>query len=649
MNIDNFITQTSENGVNKDRVELMNYSKDVFNLTEFDQQGIQAWNNYVSRCFSALAYDNTLYSNESYNLGEFMSEGTTNCPKKIGEACAVKWVIRNTNKQPTNITAEEAKATGIKLCFSQEYSCHRWGTNESKAALRVVQKRTKKNKCSALLCVKGFFKTPKFYEFVVTKDHAEHTPGDMRSDICTLPLAKKYLHELAQQLEQLSKSASQIRIDMLRAVDRYGRKSKRKGNYYDIWNLMNKINKKLYHFDKDQMTSFLIWMNNKLPALNFNIFKANTLYSPDPSAFAYGFMSPVQQEKIKTATSFCLDGTHAISSNVNEILYTLLVQDEDIGRGWPVAFMQKFTPFRQLSLQHPFNFASFTVKIPGSLISEARILRGVMMKSLQEIIYEEDIDEFHHKIVQFKEDFDDQESFLDYFERNWCTEAKFKIWSRAYHERQFSHMLTNNYIESWHNQLKTVFMKRSRNKRLDKLVFVLVHNVKYYLTQEYKRVMSNNGPMSSFTRQQRIHEMEAEEVDDDDKEMMIVASGTAEDVNWQVWSFVNENTAYVVQVAEPNLIILCTCFGYQQRYKPFSTSETATITPTISRTSAFIQQCIDINQTLRYSNQDLLTMQQYMTEDDGQTLFDAYQCSLQVFQSIKNKYEVHLRRSHTQE
>ncbi|OAD75676.1 hypothetical protein PHYBLDRAFT_143924 [Phycomyces blakesleeanus NRRL 1555(-)] len=422
------------------------------------------------------------------------------CLTEIGKACAVKWVICNTNKQPTNITAEEAKAT----------------------------------------------------------DYAEHTPGDMRSDICTLPLAKKYLHELAQQLKQSSKSASQIRIDMLRA-----------------------INKKLYHFDKDQMTSFLIWMNNKLSALNFNIFKANTSYSLDPSAFAYGFMSPIQQEKMKTATSFCLDVTHAISSNVNEILYTLLMRDEDIGRVWPVAFIvtndrgvspivqclqflkrssllvdpKQFTidccaaevhAIQTTFLATSIQFCIFhetqawnqklsdSVKTPGSLPSEARILRGVMIKSLQEIIYEEDIDEFHHKI------------------RNWCTEAKFKIWSRAYHEQQFSHMLTNNYIKSWHNQLKTVFMKRSRNKRLDKLVFVLLHDVEYYLTQEYERVMSNNDPMSSFTRQQRIHEMGAEEVNDDDREMMIVAPGTAEDV------------------AEPNLIISCICFDYQRRYKPSS-------------------------------------------------------------------------------
>ncbi|OAD71956.1 hypothetical protein PHYBLDRAFT_146941 [Phycomyces blakesleeanus NRRL 1555(-)] len=106
--------------------------------------------------------------------------------------------LENIIRQPTNITAEETKATGIKLCFSQEYSCHCWGTYESKAALHVVQKQTKKNKCSALLHVKGFFKTPEFYEFVVTKDHAEHTPDNMHSDICTLPLAKKYPHELAQ-------------------------------------------------------------------------------------------------------------------------------------------------------------------------------------------------------------------------------------------------------------------------------------------------------------------------------------------------------------------------------------------------------------------------------------------------------------------
>ncbi|OAD71957.1 hypothetical protein PHYBLDRAFT_146942 [Phycomyces blakesleeanus NRRL 1555(-)] len=178
-------------------------------------------------------------------------------------------------------------------------------------------------------------------------------------------------------------------------------------------------------------------MKNKLPALNFNIFKASTSYSPDPSAFAYDFMSPVQQEKMKTTTCFCLDATHAISSNVNEILYTLLVCDEDIAEVDDIltTFPATSIQFCIFHVTQAWNQKlSDSVKIPESLLSETRIVHGMMIKSLQDIIYKEDIDKFHHKIVQFKEDFDDQESFLDYFERNWCTEAKFKIWSRAYHE-----------------------------------------------------------------------------------------------------------------------------------------------------------------------------------------------------------------------
>jgi hypothetical protein len=61
-------------------------------------------------------------------------------------------------------------------------------------------------------------------------------------------------------------------------------------------------------------------------------------------------------------------------------------------------------------------------------------------------------------------------------------------------------MITNNFIESWHNQLKTVFLGRVRNK----LTFVLVNDVEYYLM----RVFQGNGAMSSFFKQQRLRELE---------------------------------------------------------------------------------------------------------------------------------------------
>ncbi|OAD79042.1 hypothetical protein PHYBLDRAFT_62193 [Phycomyces blakesleeanus NRRL 1555(-)] len=73
--------------------------------------------------------------------------------------------------------------------------------------------------------------------------------------------------------------------------------------------------------------------------MNFSIFKGNMSYSPNTNAFAYGFMSPTQQIKMRNAVSFCYDTTHAISGKIDEILYTLLVCDKEIGRGWPVAFM----------------------------------------------------------------------------------------------------------------------------------------------------------------------------------------------------------------------------------------------------------------------------------------------------------------------
>ncbi|KAI8379066.1 uncharacterized protein BYT42DRAFT_495541, partial [Radiomyces spectabilis] len=47
----------------------------------------------------------------------------------------------------------------------------------------------------------------------------------------------------------------------------------------------------------------------------------------------------------------------------------------------------------------------------------------------------------------------------------------------------FTDMETSNYIESWHNQLKTtylqsfIFLKADRNRRLDRLVYILVNDV----------------------------------------------------------------------------------------------------------------------------------------------------------------------------
>ena len=183
------------------------------------------------------------------------------------------------------------------------------------------------------------------------------------------------------------------------------------------------------------------------------------------------------------------------------------------------------------------------------------------------------IDEF---IVKYE---GSQPEFIRYFRTNWCTEAKYNVWSRAYHPLEFSHLLTNNYIGSWHNQLKSVFLRRVRNKRLDRLIFILTDEVEYYYREEYDRVEVNHGPMTAAEREKRRVRLAAEAVPANRRAEMIVSpSGVtsfdddedevmAEAGDWMVDSFVDEDNAYYVSVDEDNAVNACSCyyFGRNQR------------------------------------------------------------------------------------
>jgi hypothetical protein len=76
-------------------------------------------------------------------------------------------------------------------------------------------------------------------------------------------------------------------------------------------------------------------------------------------------------------------------------------------------------------------------------------------------------------------------------------------------------MSTNNYIESWHNQLKSVYLKRIKNKRLDCLVYILVNDVENDTKLEETRVSSEVGRMGPETRDKRKREMIASAITDD--------------------------------------------------------------------------------------------------------------------------------------
>ncbi|KAG1543115.1 hypothetical protein G6F47_011492 [Rhizopus delemar] len=384
------------------------------------------------------------------------------CLAGINEACAYGWRILN-----------------ISLCFSQQYCCYRAGTYKSVAKDRPVQKKPKKVDCKCTLHVRGCYAYPQYYEFGIEKDHTNHVPGGFLDDIRTFRLPRDRLHEILQQLQTSSKTPRQIRIDMLKAADTFGRKSHRKVKYHDIWNIMNKVDKELYHFHKNHMVFFKIWMDQKLPEKGFHCFTGRLSYSQDSSLFACGFVSPDQQIRMKNSKAFCLDATHGISSNLSDILYTLIIRDDSIGRGWPVAYMitndrstgpivewlqhlrnpgllvdpkqftidccqsevnaitRIFNPNRtkiQFCVFHvtqAWNKHLASVSVPGNTPGENRSLRGEMMRYLQKIVYEEDKDQFLQMVTAFQLVYADQSKFMDYFTRNWCTEDKMKSTKQA--------------------------------------------------------------------------------------------------------------------------------------------------------------------------------------------------------------------------
>jgi hypothetical protein len=75
-----------------------------------------------------------------------------------------------------------------------------------------------------------------------------------------------------------------------------------------------------------------MWINEKLPAKGYNCFSATLAYTKDTTRFDFGFASPNQQSKMKIAT-FCLDSAHGISSSIADVLYTLIIRGDRIGRG----------------------------------------------------------------------------------------------------------------------------------------------------------------------------------------------------------------------------------------------------------------------------------------------------------------------------
>ncbi|CAO3675644.1 unnamed protein product [Rhizopus microsporus] len=125
-----------------------------------------------------------------------------------------------------------------------------------------------------------------------------------------------------------------------------------------------------------------------------------------------------------------------------------------------------------------------------------------------------------------------------------------------------TNMETNNYIESWHNQLKPNYLQRKRKRRLDRLIFILVDDVHADFMHNTARMAANIGRMSSETREARKRMIAAEEINELSLEDMAQKVHIEEVVCYIVKSFMTE-VVYNVSI-EQGMMTACSYIDFQQ-------------------------------------------------------------------------------------
>ena len=123
-------------------------------------------------------------------------------------------------------------------------------------------------------------------------------------------------------------------------------------------------------------------------------------------------------------------------------------------------------------------------------------------------------------------------------------------------------METNNYIESWHSQLKINYLQRKRDRRLDRLIFILVDDVHIDFMHNTARMAANIGRMNSETRETRKRMIAAEEINELSLQDMVQKVYIEEEVCYIVKSFMTE-VAYDIST-EQGMMTACNCIDFQR-------------------------------------------------------------------------------------
>ena len=194
------------------------------------------------------------------------------------------------------------------------------------------------------------------------------------------------------------------------------------------------------------------------------------------------------------------------------------------------------------------------VKLVLESLSDSKRAHQTVISQLKGMMWENSKVEYTRKLSQFIQEFSIYPAFTFYFMNNYLDNGRFIKWTRAYQPDRYTNKEINNYVESWHNQLKTSYLQR-RNRRVDRLVYILVNDVEEDFLSNINRIRMNVGRMRPEAREAR-RELEAEEV------IIHVAMDMISEMEraslYNVQSFNNADKAYELRL-ENDTVKSCSC------------------------------------------------------------------------------------------
>ncbi|GBM95118.1 hypothetical protein AVEN_46314-1 [Araneus ventricosus] len=281
------------------------------------------------------------------------------------------------------------------------------------------------------------------------------------------------------------------------------------------------------------------------PILIFKLQNSTTLYGPSDldylptsqTSFALGFQTEHQRDMLVSNSDKVLriDSTH--KTNQHDFYLINLIVPDNYGKGCPVAhFITNYLDINTMICL----FSSLKVKIPGlnvncimtdddqntfeafnvvfgpnirhllckwhvfrawsrqlyAKVSNKQLVKEMKVR-LKELLNVKERDAFEKLLAEFENiHFTKSPEFVDYFKKHYCNRVQ--LWSASYRNFPHASTETNNYCESFHNQLKTVYFQRKFNRRIDRLIrTVLDMETESYLSYKYKEI--NHMPFKTHS------------------------------------------------------------------------------------------------------------------------------------------------------